>query len=424
MYRRILCITLIVIAGVLSGSLPARSGGIILYETATSAVGLASAGYAARAQDASTVFTNPAGITRVEDSQLMSSVQALYGSVRFHQDASIGPQHGGNGGNSVGWFPGLSFYATHNVNEKVGLGFATLSYFGLGVDYDNDWVGRYYVQDATLLGLTLMPAISYKINDYLSIGAGLNVMYGVFKQEVAIKNLVSASDGKLKIDTNDWGVGVNLGMLVQLNKRTRIGITYLSKVKLDFEDRPSFENLGPAMSAILSKRGLLGSRINMGMDVPQSVMMGFYHAFNDKFALMGDVGWQDWSDFGKVDISVNSENPKSLTADRHYDDTWHVALGGQYQWSKDLLLSAGVAYDSSMVKDQYRTPDLATGASTRFGLGTQYRLKDNLTLDFGWTFCWMGDLGMNQSSPLKGRLSGTYENAYINFISANLKWIF
>jgi len=404
-------------------TLPVRAGAI-LYETATSAVGLASAGYAARAQDASTVFTNPAGITRVGNSQLMSSVQALYGSVKFHQDARTGPQQGGNGGNSVGWFPGLSLYATHKVNEKVGLGFATLSYFGLGVDYDNDWAGRYSVQDATLLGLTFMPAISYKVNDTLSLGVGLNVMYGVFKQDVAIKNLASASDGKLEIDTNDWGIGVNLGMLVQLNKKTRIGITYLSRVKLDFEDRPSFENLGPAMSAILTKKGLLDSRLNVGVNVPQSVMVGFYHAFNDKFALMGDVGWQNWSDFGKVDISVNSENPKGLTADRNYDDTWHVALGGQYQWSDALTLMAGVAYDSSMVKDKYRTPDLPLGAQYRFGAGFQYRLKDNLTLDLAGTFMWMGDLDIDQSGSYAGRVSGTYENAYMGFLTANLKWIF
>ena len=77
--------------------------------------------------------------------------------------------------------------------------------------------------------------------------------------------------------------------------------------------------------------------------------------------LMGNLGWQDWSEFGKVGVTMASEDTSSLTIDRNYKDTWHVAFGAQYRVADPWLLTAGVAYDSSMVDDEDRTPDLPMG---------------------------------------------------------------
>jgi long-subunit fatty acid transport protein len=155
------------------------AGGISLYEIATPDVGLASAGYAARANDASTVFKNPAGMNQLNGAQLQGGLQALYGSVSFSPDANtsfrLGPDAGDN---AVGWLPGGSLFVTLPLNEKWSVGFGSLSYFGLAEDYGNHWVGRYYVQKSALLGMSLMPAVSFKATDWLAIGAGLNAMYG------------------------------------------------------------------------------------------------------------------------------------------------------------------------------------------------------------------------------------------------------
>ena len=206
----------------------ALGGGIQLYEIATPDVGLASAGYAARAEDASTLFKNPAGMSRLEGAQFQGGLQALYGSVSFSPDANTSPRLGTGqwrqchrlaaGGQHVRRVP---------LSEKLRVGLGTLSYFGLAEDYDDNWVGRYYVQKSTLLGMSLMPSASYQATDWLSIGAGLNAMYGYLDTEIAVNNVIGP-DGQMALKDETWGFGANAGVLIKAERETRFGVTYLS----------------------------------------------------------------------------------------------------------------------------------------------------------------------------------------------------
>ena len=180
--------------------------------------------------------------------------------------------------------------------------------------------------------MTLTPAVSYRVNSWLYIGAGLNLMYGMLDDQVAINNAGEARpDGQLKYDDQKWGYGANLGILVEPKPGTRFGLTYLSEVKLDFGSVPEFSGLGPALELALSKQPGLTGNMGLGMTVPQMVMFSAYHELNEKWAVMGNLGWQNWSRFGKVDVQINSSNPASLTVNSNYNDTWHVALGAQYR---------------------------------------------------------------------------------------------
>lgn len=398
---------------------PAWAGGLFLYEQGTPDVGLASAGYAARAQDASTLFTNPAGMTRLKGSNLMLGAQAAYGNIRFDPDSDTGPQTGNNGGNAGGWAPGGSLFFTQQVGKDLAVGIGTFSYFGGIVDYDDGWVGRYYVRNTTLVGMTVMPAVALRIADGLSIGAGLNAMYGYLKDEKAVRNLAAEGDGRLTIKDREWGYGANVGVLFEIGDATRIGATYLSQVNLDFSDKPEFENIGPGLTAVLEARNLTDASLDLGLKVPQSVMVSFYQELGEKFALMMNAGRQDWSTFGKVDVGVDSDNPVSLTTETNFDDTWHAALGGLFRPSDQWIMSAGVAYDSSMLKSEYRTPSLPIGEAWRFGLGTQYAVSEQMKIGLDYEFIWSGDLDMNRESILGGRLSGTYDNEYYHIIAMN-----
>ena len=140
---------------------------------------------------------------------------------------------------------------------------------------------------------------------------------------------------------------------------------------------------------------------------------------------MGNVGWQDWSQFGKVDVTVSAEDTNTLTVDRNYKDTWHVAAGLQYKISQLWLLAFGVAYDSSMMDDKERTPDVPVGATWRFGAGAKYKVKDNIDLGLAYECAWGGDLPMDiNRGPLAGRVSGEYTNTALHFINLALNWRF
>lgn len=399
------------------------AGGIGLYEFGSPDVGLAAAGYAARAQDASTVFTNPAGMGLLDSSQALFGMQALYGNVGFSSNSgtTVG---GSDGGNSIGWIPAGSAFISQKLNPDWSFGFGVLSYFGLSEKYDDNWVGRYYVQQSSLIGLTLTPALSYRLNDWLSLGAGLNMMYGYIDSQVAVNNIGDKrADGQLKYVDREWGYGGNFGVMVTPTTGTRFGLTYLTEVKLDFSAMPEFSGLGPVLQSALNARGLTTNNLDMTMHVPQMVMMSAFQDLNDQWSVMGNIGWQNWSRFGEIEIGVNSVNPQSLTADSNLKDTWHAALGTQYRCSKDWAFSGGIAYDSSAVDDNNRSVVMPVGEAWRFALGTQYALTPNVALGASYEFLWAGDMSVNQyRGPLAGTVSGEYNGANFNFFTINISW--
>ncbi len=401
------------------------AGGIELYEIATPDVGLASAGYAARAQDASTLFKNPAGMSQLNGTQFQGGLQLTYGSVTFTPDGGTSPRLGANdGGNAIGALPAASGFFVYDLSEKIKIGMGTFNYFGLAESYNDNWVGRYYVQDSAMLGMSFMPAVSFKATDWLSVGAGLNAMFGYLNTKVAV-NTGTPFDGQLTVKDNTWGFGGNFGVLLTPREGTRIGITYLSQVKLDFNATPSLSVFGANAGNLL-----LNSReLNLGVSVPQSVMIGFYQQLCEKWALMGDVGWQNWKQFGQIQVGVDTVSGGQLgtvTTDLNYQDTWHGALGAQFTPCDKWQFTGGVAFDSSAVNSANRTVTLPMGQAWRFGLGASYQLSKAINVNGAYEFLWSGDMAVDQGSDtsVRGRVSGSYNNAWFSFFTLNLTYKF
>lgn len=345
--------------------------GLWLYEQASADMGLATAGRAALAQDASTAGANPAGMTRLERDQFEAGLLGIFVTAKF--DADSVSKSGGNGGDAGDFVPAGNLAYVHGLSPDLKLGVYLGSNFGLGLNYDDDWAGRYYVQEGEIVVMGINPSLGYRVNNLLSIGAGLNVVYGQLTQDVAISNLLGNPDGKLSLDSDDVGIGYNLGALVELTPGTRLGLTYRSEIELQFDDAVDQVNLSPAMSTILDL--VLGPdrRLDMELTVPQSVMFSAYHEVNERWAIMGNIGWQEQSAFGKTNISLSSDDSSgSLTADRNFHDTWHVAIGTQYRIAPQWLLALGIAYDESPVDNEDRTPDMPLDRQIRYGAGIQY----------------------------------------------------
>jgi long-chain fatty acid transport protein len=404
----------------LLAAMTARAGGLYLYEIGSPDVGLAAAGYAARAQDASTAFTNPAGMTRINQPSVMAGAQPMYLNIDFSADSNT-TVTGGNG-DSNGWMPAGGLFYVQPVGDRLALGLAMTGYFGLALNYQNDWVGRYYVQNTTMQAAAIQPAIAWKANDHFSLGAGVAVLYGMFEDKLAInRSLDALADGQLKLEDEDWAAQLNLGALYEPIQGTRIGLTYLSKADLDFSDQADVSGFGDSLTGILG----LGSRdIDLGITMPQAVMFSAYHELHEGLALLANVGWQDWSEFGKVDVAV-TDTLIDLTTDLDYQDTWHGALGIQYRISEPLMLTTGMAYDSAMMDEEDLGPSLPVGEQWRFALGGLYDWSQDLTLGAAYELVWTGDLDMDvERGPLAGRVSGTYENEAIHVVSLNAAWRF
>jgi long-chain fatty acid transport protein len=428
------------IVAVLFGPSQAGAGGLTLYEVGTADVGLASAGYGARAQDASTVLTNPAGMTRLQGTQVLAGAQVLYGNYDFSIASGTSRELGdGDGGNPIGWFPGGSFFITRSVSPHVALGFGVAGNFGLTEKYDDNWVGRYYVQEAALIGVSLLPSVAVKITDKLSVGASFNMMYGYLKNQVAVNNpglpgevlpIQSRSDGQLELKDSEWGFGVNVGLLYEFSPAVRLGLVYNSQVNLDFSDSADFSGLSRGLRDLLGRRGLLGANVDLGIKVPQGAMASLFYQVSDRYALLGSVGWQQWSKFGKVDVGVDSNDPKSLTTNLDFKDTWHVAAGLQHQFTPEWLINLGVAYDSGLQSSSNISPALPSNWAWRFGVGAQHQVSKTFSWGFAAEYAYGGtlDIDKHADAPIalggRGDLVGSFDNAGVLFLAANLIWKF
>ena len=420
----------------LCGAGPAAAGGLLLYEFGTAEPGLAAAGYAARAQDASTAFTNPAGMTLLEGTQALAGGQLMWLNNRFSIGDGTSPALGGDtGGRALGangFVPGAGAFLTHGISPDLKLGFSIAGNFGSVIDYDDQWVGRYRVQQATLLGVQFVPSVAYRVNDRLSVGAGVNAVYGVFKQQVAINNLLpSAADGRLEVDDKSWGFGANLGLLYEVDPGTRVGLTWASKVDLDFRAPAQFSGLGPGLSALLASRGLLDAQLSIGTRIPQQVMASAFSQIDERWAVLGNVGWQQWSKFGQVAIGIdNTANPVALTTSIPFKDTWHVAAGAQYRLSDPWRLNFGVAYDSGFQDGGSVSPLVPVNAAWRFGVGGEQQISRSVKWGIAGELLYGGPLAVNQRSVLppaaggRGDQAGSYSNTMSVVVSVYGNWSF
>jgi long-chain fatty acid transport protein len=426
--KRALASSAIGLGVVASGT--ASAGGISLYEVGTADVGLASAGYSARAQDASTVFTNPAGMTRLSGDEVTLGTQMLYGDVGFSIGQGTTPALGSqSGGNPVGSMPGGGLFYSHSVSPDFKIGMAVTGNFGSVVEYDKGWVGRYRAQEGTLLGVSFLPSAAWRVNQNFSVGVSLNAMYGIFDTKVAVNNIIGP-DGKLSLDDNAWGLGANVGLLYEVNSGTRFGLTYTSPVKLNFASKAKFTDLGTVVQALLGSRGLLDAKVDLGVTVPQGVNASFYHEIDPRLAILGSVGWQQWSKFGEVDVGVDSNNPIGLTTKLDFKDTWSGAGGAQYKLSDGWMLNGGIAYDSGFQDSNAVALALPVNAAWRFGIGGQRQQSQSFDWGVSFEYLYGGSLNTNIAGSVpvalggRGNVVGSYNNNEFFFLAANFNWKF
>ena len=408
---------------VLLAAASAQAGGLWLTLQPTPDMGVGSAGSQAAGFDASTATANPAAMTRLDRSQMETGIMGLYVDSQFNVKNS---SNGDNGGGNAGYFspvPTLNY--VHSLSPDLKLGLGVGSYFGLGLNYSNEWAGKYYVQNASITTLAFNPTIGYKIADWLSIGGGVSVVEGKLSERVAVNTLLEPGDGRLKYDASDVGYGYNLGVLFELSPQTRVGVTYVSEVKLEFKDEMRFKNLdGTLLGAALRASGLLDAQLKIDMTIPAQLSVGAYQALTDNLALVGTVNWQNWSKFGQPEIAVADSN--TVTANLDYKDTYHAGIGAYYRVAEPWLLMVGFGYDTSPTSSSSeRSPVLPLGATFTYAAGVQYDWNKDFSVGAAYALIDAGSAKVNRSGgPLKGDLEGEYDTNFIHAFNLNFVYRF
>ena len=379
------------LATLLALPLAVQAGGMHLYEIGTTDLGLAAAGTAARADDASTIYTNPAGMTRLSGHQLTTGVQALYGVAKYESNAS------GSLGNVNGLRPDANVFYSHSVSDRLKLGIGLYGNYGMELDFGKQWSGRYLASKVELKAASLQPTVAYKVNEQLSVGGGLVASYGYTTLE---RQDLYSPGTTLKTKDDDWAYGARLGVMFEPSRDTRLGVTWQSKITHHFN---------------VSNTGLWHYGLGLGQAVrPEELMGSIWHRLNDRWAVMGNIGWQGWSKFTNTLMQHRTGLPPL-----ELKDTWHTAVGAQYQWDAKTRLNFGVAYDSSFYQTQADTTLLIpNGPVWRIGTGVQYALtpKDEVGFAVGYLRTKDGYDITPASSPI-AQVAGKYDSPHIYFMS-------
>lgn len=376
----------------------AHAAGFALIEQSASGLGNAYAGAAAVAEDASTIFFNPAGMTRLPDSQVVVAGHLIKLKAEFSGTVSpaVGGGQGGDAGD-VSFVPNA--YFAYRVSPDLHLGLGVNAPFGLKTEYDADWIGRFQAIKSDLKTINVNPSIAYKVSEQFSVGAGVSLQY----LETELTNSAGPA-GVAAVDGDDYGWGFNVGALWQVSPATRVGLAYRSQIDYDLEGSVSFS----AMPA-------LNGDVTAETTMPDSASLSLFHKLSPTWDLLADISWTGWSDFDELAIYRTSGALLSFTPE-NWDDTLRYSVGATWHASDRLSLRGGVAYDEAPVSDTYRTPRIPDGSRTWVALGGQYRLGKASAIDFGYAHLFVNDPGLN-STGSGTTLTGEYDSA-VDILSA------
>jgi len=281
------------------------AGGLYINEFGTPSMGVAGAGANAVASDASTSFHNPAGMTRIKGNELMGTAGLLNATVKFDPDPDP-PIDGGDGGNAGGLAPIIGGFYVHSLSDKWKVGANLITITGAVLDYDDDWTGRYLNTEVTLLSMTFFPTIAYQVNDWLSLGGGPQIMYADLEMKTKAP---PNGNGTVKIDGNDVAFGFGLGALAEVSERTRFGLVYQSEIEPEFDGDVSVDPIGIQVST------------DTKITLARFIKFSGYHEFNDQWALLGTIGWEDWSAFKDVGARLRMSTSQPLRDPKRFRAT-------------------------------------------------------------------------------------------------------
>ncbi|MBT9490923.1 MAG: transporter [Paucibacter sp.] len=409
---------------------------------------------AAEASDASLLFYNPAGMTRLKGINASGVLNVVIPDGKYTDQGSTTlfnlPTGGSNGGKFVKTTAVPHAYLTYQLNKDLSAGFAMFVPFGSKSEYEPDWTGRYNSIGTELKTIALNPSIAYKLTDKLSLGAGLTAQFIegklskgadfgsgalalVVEQQVAANaqpgvptEVVRAAvmnrlaglikqvsgnplySGGVKVEGDDWGFGFNLGLMYNYDENTRFGIAYRSSIKNKLEGESKWNVKTPAGNLATLLNGALpgaGSQVearlmaaytdsaSLKVDTPESLSFSFFKQEN-KLAVMGDLTLTRHSRFKELRIDFANNLPDSLTPEG-WINTFRASFGVNYLLSDTFKLRGGVAFDQSPVRERTRTPSLPDNDRAWISTGLNWKLDNKSSMDFALSYIKVRDSQVN-----------------------------
>lgn len=414
----------------------AVASGFALIEQSGSGLGNAFAGGAASAEDASTIFYNPAGMSRLSGKQIVVIGSAITPSAKFTNTASTIPAPGfvaapvGKDAGGTALVPAAYFSWELDPKWSAGLGLGAP--FGLKTEYDPNWMGRFHAIRSEIKTINLNPSLAYKVNDGLSFGVGVNwqridagltkaVNYTAFGLGTPL-----GTEGSNNLVGSDSAWGYNLGAMFNVNPSTTVGLAYRSAINYKISGTATYYGRPAALTAATLVSTAYAAQIGdsaftADLKLPASFSVALKYQPSAQWDVLFDATQTQWSSVQSLDLMRSSGISNGLSLESvpfKWRDTWRVALGANHRYNEQWTARVGVAYDQAPTSDTYRIARLPDSDRTWLSLGGQYKPSKNNAIDFGYAHLFMNNAALNMNVPVltaaqasgRGALVGSYSN--------------
>ena len=394
-----------------------------------SARGLALAGgLVARADDASAVAYNPAGITQLPGTRFMAgaSLIAPYGQVDAagHSHA-VRPAY---------WFP-PHLYATQQINDDWWLGLGVFSRFGLGVQYPSTWEGRFAIYNVGLQTVSVNPVLAYKVFDWLSLAAGVELMRLDIYLEKKVEPTPLTPENNMNLQGESWGVGGNAAAHLRFSEQWSAGLTYRSqmthdvrgKVKFDRQYQPSKYPSPPYPAGTGAKLGQMrDSDANATVQLPDSAALAVMWKPLSNLSFEVGTIWTRWSTYNA--LNVYSDAGVRSIKQTSFQDGWNFNAGVEYKPLDWLALRLGGWHETPVVNEKYADYLLPTNGRDGLMAGVGFKWE-GWTLDLAYAHLWIYPLDYNKASSgspqnVYGVQPGNSKNTHTDIFSVSLGYSF
>ncbi|MCL4503301.1 MAG: outer membrane protein transport protein [Deltaproteobacteria bacterium] len=347
----------------------------------------------ARADDLSAIFYNPAGLPQLPGFQVMAGFSTYFPHAEIFTNLGPAGVNGTTADSGTWYIPHL--FAAYQCNDRLWLGLGFISPYGLGIKYPGTWAGNINVIQANLQTLNINPTAAVKITDYLSAGAGLDIMYFNFNMK-RILPLPLIGPQTLNLGGHSWGVGFNLGLQVKPTDYLSLGVSYRSQVKQQITAPSHFQPFNA-----------LDSNASSSVILPDTIFTGIMVRPLKNLSLEGGVVYTRWSLFRNLDIKFDNFLG-TLSEHKDWHDTWRGQFGVEYRALSWLDLRAGYAIDEEPMPDKsadYLVPTTSLRQPYRCGTGFRWQA---MTLDLAYYLVYMPSRTVNNSQAL-GVLPTSFE---------------
>ena len=406
---------LAVAVGALSSQ--AMAAGFALNEQSISGMGTSFAGRSSSADDATTLFGNPAGMSHLKREEVSFGMAAIHAKTDIKDTSSAPVPTGSNDGDMVPFTAVPMGYYVKPIDDKWAAGVGVYVPFGMITDYESGFQGRFFGDYSEVRVITVQPTVSYRFNDKLSIGFG-----PTFNRIDGELQSATLNGGRVKVKGDDTAMGFNAGVLYEFSPQTRMGVTYHSKVEFELEGDTQLSGAG--FGPFVGKYDA-----SLDLTTPESVDVSLTHELNDDWTLYAGAMWTRWSRFEAIVIENEGMSPmlpssvQTIVEEQDWHDTWSYAIGAAYKLNRTWTLRSGLAFDQSPTNNVHRSPRIPTGDRTAVSFGLAWNPTDDVTVDLAYSYLWEEDTKVRRESPTRGVYNATYENSAHGF-GASLSYRF